>query len=1041
MFRKTVLVRALSIAFSTAALSAAVMSPAMAQNVTGNIYGKVAPGSATEVVLKNTETNATRTVRVDADGNFNAGNLSLGHYKVTLMKGGVAGATSDVDTVAGQGVEAVFSSGAVQTVQVSGRRSRIDVSNATNGATFSSRELTTLPVARNVAAIIQLAPNTTRADPSYGAGASIGGGAASENAYYINGFPVTNPLTQMGASELPFGAIAQAEVKTGGFGAEFGRSVGGVVNIIGKSGTNTWEAGALLAKSPKSWRAKERDIYWSPNANSANKGKLRWQNSDDYFGQTQVGGYVGGPIIQDKVFMFASVEETDSDSGVVNQIAQATTAALGSSGYRKRQTKSLRYYTKFDWNINDNHRLELTTFVDQPTVDTKYYSYNYATHAIGDTVKSAIHERNDDPAGIGNNTGGDYQFLHYAGTLTDDLNVSALYGVSRTRHIYEPAGYDANLPGVTADTNNRAPGLNYSNTQTFGNVAFSGALDKFTFKRLDLEYKLGSHLIRFGGDNSKTESLHAGSGTAGGYSWIYQRTTAPTQPQSVPGGTVPAVAGHGPLSDQGYYVLKNVFSTVSNAYAGQDAQYIEDQWKVTKNLLITLGLRNEGFYNANSDQVKYLEMKNQREPRFAAVWDVNGDSSFKVYGSAGRYAVQIPTRVTLRAANGSLNTSQYYTYTGTDGQGLPTGLTQLTAPLSANGEFGQAKDPRTVAALGMKPSAQDELSLGFDKVWSPELTFGGKVTYRKLQTTIDDLCDGRPFRRYALAHHIATIDDATFDPENPVYSYFNCAAFNPGEGNSFMIDYMQNGQYTKVTLSAADLGFPKAERKYTAVDLYLEHPLRNGWYGKINYTWSRSKGNTEGQTLSDLNNAQNDLSATTTWDYPEIMNYANGLLANDRTHQIKAFGYWNATEQWTIGANVNIESGRPRGCVGGNPDPNAGADWQQVGTSPNYGVEHYCFGVASGTKTSVDNNVPAPRGTMGRLPWRKALDLNVAYKPTFLAGLQLKAEVFNVFNSQVIAKYNEQYNSGTAIASTYGTVSAYTGPRSARVSAEYNHKF
>jgi hypothetical protein len=44
------------------------------------------------------------------------------------------------------------------------------------------------------------------------------------------------------------------------------------------------------------------------------------------------------------------------------------------------------------------------------------------------------------------------------------------------------------------------------------------------------------------------------------------------------------------------------------------------------------------------------------------------------------------------------------------------------------------------------------------------------------------------------------------------------------------------------------MGFPKVERTYTAIDLFAEHPFRNHWYGKVNYTWSRSKGNMEGQT-------------------------------------------------------------------------------------------------------------------------------------------------------------------------------------------------
>ncbi|MFD2271235.1 hypothetical protein ACFS07_09140 [Undibacterium arcticum] len=94
--------------------------------------------------------------------------------------------------------------------------------------------------------------------------------AHRKNAYYVNGFPVTNPLTQLGASELPFGAISQAQVLTGGFGAEFGRSVGGVVNITTKSGTNNWEMGAQVSIAPSSTRAKAKDIFY-PNTGAPEK--------------------------------------------------------------------------------------------------------------------------------------------------------------------------------------------------------------------------------------------------------------------------------------------------------------------------------------------------------------------------------------------------------------------------------------------------------------------------------------------------------------------------------------------------------------------------------------------------------------------------------------------------------------------------------------------------------------------------------------------------------------------------------------------------
>jgi hypothetical protein len=438
---------------------------------------------------------------------------------------------------------------------------------------------------------------------------------------------------------------------------------------------------------------------------------------------------------------------------------------------------------------------------------------------------------------------------------------------------------------------------------------------------------------------------------------------------------------------------------------------------VTKDVLVTAGLRGESFSNSNQDKVKFVEQKNQISPRLSAVWDVNGDASLKLLASAGRYTIQMPSVIALRVANGSLNTFENYVYTGTDANGLPTGLTQVTGPQSANNEFGQAKDPKTLASTNLKPAYQDELTLGFEKAWSPDLNFGAKVTYRTLKSTIDDWGDARPFENYAAAHNISLAN----------WAGFGGALINPGVDQDFLVDYLGNGTYTKVHVTAGEMFNEKPKRTYAAMDVYFEHPMRNGWYGRVNYTLARNTGNTEGQTLSDTGTAQADVSITQTWDYKEIMNYANGLLPNDRKHQIKAFGYFQVTPEWSVGGNLLIASGRPRSCLGTSP----------VQGNPyayNSG-EHYCFG------TNATLNVPSPRGSLGRLPWDKQLDLNVVYRPPFLKDLSLKADVFNVFNTQTTMKVIEQYNNRNVRSGTYESVASMTSPRYVRMSAEYNHKF
>lgn len=1013
MLRKTVLIRALQLAFSVAAFSTVAINPVMAQsNAAGVIFGKAAPGSS--VVLKNLDTNQTRTISADSQGKFNASGLALGRWQVTT-----GGQTTVVETIAGQGAEATFVSDAsVQTVQIAGRRSRIDVSNATNGAVFTATELARLPVARNVEAIIQLAPNTTKGDPTYTAGASFAGGGVSENAYYINGFPTTNPLTQLGASELPFGAIAQASVLVGGFGAEFGRSVGGVVNITGKSGTNRWEAGGMASITPRGMRANFVDRYFGSTGattNAATDSTLRIRRSDNRTQNTQYGLYVGGPIIKDKVFMFASAELSKQTRDLV--ALGRTSTSLSTGGFLNERTNTERYYGKIDWNITDNHRLEFTALGDTPEVKSEYHSYNYLTRAVGPAVTSSLREKGNT---VNNPNGGDVRIARYTGNFTDNLTVTGLYGESKVTKLYEQGGYNPNLFSVNAPTNAQVPGFNYNSPQSFtGSIPLTGATDEIKFARADVEYKLGSHLIRFGADKIEVSSRNAGDVTAGGGQWVYSRSTNPGTPTDLQGVLLPALTPLGGLAAQGFYVSRNLFSTASNSFSYQNAFYVEDKWSITKDILLSMGVRAESFSNANSDNKKFVEIKNQITPRLSVSWDVNGDSSLKAYASAGRYAIQIPNVVALRAANGSLNTNQYFSYTGTDANGLPTGLVKLTEPYSTNNEYGQSKDVRVVASQNIKPAFQDEITFGFEKKMTPTFNGGAKVTHRSLKSTLDDVCDDRPAQRYAAR---------TKTPISPDF-HGGCAIFNTGEGGDFFIDFMGDGKLKLATLTEKDLGFEKVKRTYTALDFFAEHPFRNGWYGRVNYTLARSRGNTEGQTRSDGNAGQADVAQTATSDYPEYDFGAYGNLPNDRRHQVKAFGFYEVTPQWMVGANLLVGSGRPNGCTGKNPAPVAG--------SPNYSSERYCGG-----EQGFLTNVLTPRGTTGRLPWERNLDMNVTWRPEGTKGFAFKMDVFNVFNEQTVLRTNEQRNTGAgAVSNLFGAVTANSGPRAFKFTAQFDHKF
>lgn len=981
-----------------------------------------------QVLIENLATGLKRRLAVEADGRVQAGALPPGTYRVSLLRGEAVLRSTEVELLVGQGALADLNPQQFEQVVVTGVRKVIDVSNTDNGATFTAKQLDNLPTGRNLDSIIQLAPNTAPADPRY-KGASFGGGAASENAYYINGFPVVSAWKQLGASELPFGAIEQAQVLTGGFGAEFGRSIGGVVNIITKSGSNDWVAGGRVAWAPNSLRATQRDILYPVTGKpegASTDGTMYRRYSDREVDRKAVGVYAGGPLIENRLFAFVAAEQERTGLGETRIPTSGT--AQDRWGWRDADDATTRYVGKFDWNLSDDHRLELTLIGDKNTRKEELRGYDYATGAKGSSVNTRLNYRDYD--GV-TPIGADVQILKYTGNLSENLTLTASHGRSRSKHELGSPDFNvfdslSGISPVSAPARVVPPGLTIRNNSPFlttDSIAPEGARDEVTASRLDIEWRLGAHSLRGGLDKNRIEAVKNGRIRPGDGLWFYLRSSQdPTVPIAMSVGAPVAPASGGGFGTQGYYVLQSRFTTTTDASSDQDAVYLEDKWQFSKDLLLTAGLRNESFKHHNGDGQQFLHIKNQLQPRLAAAWDVNGDASLKLFGSAGRYAVQTPNQVTERHGSRSYNTRQYFTYTGVDAAtGAPTGLTPLTGLRSPNNELGQDRDPNVLVASDLKPSYQDELTLGIEKAMSKSLNVGARLTHRKLRSVIDDACEIRMFENWAARNNVTVSDHFR--------NTFSCVIFNPGRGNRFRMDLEGPGVYRDITLSNEDMAgnggitFPKAKRTYSALDLFAEHPLRNGWYGRVSYTWSRNHGNTEGQTNSDI--AQADVGKTQNWDYPEQTLYTEGPLPNDRPHQLKAYGFVELTPQWSLGANLLMASGRPRNCTG--DAPTSPVDLDPHGYNPG---AFFCDGK------------PAPRGSRGRLPGERRLDLNLAYKPDFIKGLVARLELFNVLNRQSAQAIDELYEDGSGgFRNTYDRVIAYTAPRSVRFSVAYEHKF
>ncbi len=1008
------------------ALTACFVGGVQAQSVTGSIFGQASAEPGTVVVIENLDNGQTRTINVDANGRYRATALPNGNYRVILQRNGEqVGVRENVQVVIASGTEVSFAaaggSGAtnLDTIVVTGASApSIDISQVDTRTVFTAEQLQQIAIPRDIASVAMLAPSVVKND-SYGV-PSFGGSASSENAYYINGYAVTNPLTAIGFSTLPFDAIAQEQVLTGGYGAEFGRATGGVINVVTKRGTNEWKGGIYTIWTPAATRDKYvNNKYPNTGHFPATDGTLLTYRRGNSVWENTTGAYVGGPLVKDRLFFYADAEMTRRDGEGVSVTSQAAPGTAG--GYQDYRYDYPRWAAKVDWNITDNHTLEFTGVSDVTKYSYDGYAFNYNGLTHGTEKNAGVDEKDDAKLYI----------AKYTGYITDNLTISALYGTQKIEHEQKVWGLDPSCPYVSASAQNRAPGFDYSGCWSTDRVNVDGAYEKTEGGRFDVSWRLGDHEIRLGYDRQDAEA-YTGAEYQGGYVWVYSRlrdaagNPAPTAEIDASHGVgSPAEAG-GPLGSQGYYVRRQYYTQLANVKTEQAAQFIEDRWQVTDNFMLSLGLRNEQFTNYNADGLAYIKQRNQWAPRLGAVWDVMGDSSLKVFANAGRYHLALPNNVAVRAAAASLYTMEYFTYTGVDPRtGAPTGLVNVpvdaslgyTCPgnpyaVSANLECGQAPDPRTVAAKGIKSHFQDEYIVGFEHQPSDTLAWGAKFTYRELKSAIDDTCT------QALGG--------------------GCFLFNPGEDNSFY-EEQDDGSLALHHYTAAELNLPKLKRKYVAVDLFAEHPFTDRFYAKVNYTWSRNFGNTEGQLASDLDTGaggQTDVSVTQDWDLPQLMEHANGLLPNNRTHQIKAFASYKLTDEWNVGGSFIAASGRPKNCTSYYPT------YPTVTPGLYNGSYYYYCGLPGSPSANIPPSAdygPSPRGSHGETPWTFQFNVNVTYNPSWAEGLSLSADVINLFNQQVPTMYNGQYaTSTTGYNNLYGRGLNYTTPRYLRLTARYD---
>jgi len=980
LFRKTVLAHALTIAFAVAAGSVAVTGDAYAaSNSAGDIVGRAAAG--TVITIENKSIGLTRSLTVNKNGDYQLTMLPPGTYVVRAKRPDGSTEERQVAVAAGEAVTSSFEAAAsTSTVVVTGRLNRIDVKSPESSLTLSEAAIDRIPVARDVTAVALLAPGATRGDSRIGQTSlrggnvpSLGGASPAENVYYINGFNVTNMRSGTAFNQVPFEAISSQQVKTGGYGPEYGRSLGGVLSVTTKRGTNEWKGGANVIYTPESLRAKS--VYFEKSTtNGSWLASERPGGTDDL----QANVWMGGPVVEDKLFVFGLIQGADLESN-----------SYGASTQTQIKNSTPRFLLKADWNITDSNLLEVTAFSDK-TKD-KVRTFNLATPYR----EGATGERLPDEM----TTGGENYIAKYTSWLTDNFTVSALAGLGR----YEN-GQVIGSAACPYITDNRTSPTRLLGCATATSTTRSDAMDERKAFRIDAEWNLGDHGLRFGLDNDEYKVIDGTIPTGDGRTYI--RTVGAGS--KLANGYVNNTGSAFDYVETRYFANGGAFTTKNSAY------YLEDNWQVTKNLVANIGIRNESFENLNADDKTFIKVKNTWAPRLGVSWDVKGDQSLKVYGNLGRYYIPVMSNTNVRLAGAETDYTEFYAYTGTnsaDAFQRPGRGQQLGSRL-VNGD-GTAGDPRSVVDPNIEPMYQDEFIVGMQQALANRWSVGVKGTYRKLQRVMDDMCNGPGAEQWALANGFnasqAGIIGGAID---------HCFLYNPGGDLTANIDLEDGKGLTPIKIPAAALGFEKPVRKYTALEFTFERAWDGVWNLQGSYVWSKVRGNTEGYVKSDI--GQDDAGITQDWDYPGLQEGAYGDLPNDRRHTLKLFGAYQVAPEWRLGANAIIQSGRPLNCLG-----------YYAGNLDEVSIGYKSASFWCGRKLN-------PRGTVGRLEWTRELNLQATYQPAWFKGTTFSVDVFNVFNERGVTSVEEAGESSVGTPSpTYLQPLSLQPGRSFRFMAQY----
>ncbi len=726
----------------------------------------------------------------------------------------------------------------------------IDASKTEVGADFDSEILAAMPTARTFQDVIFMAPGAVGGGLT--TNPSIMGASAAENRYIIDGVDTTDPAYGTFGTNIPFNFIDTIEVKPGGYQAEYGGALGGVINVLVKSGGNEYH-GSLFG-------------YFTNDSISGEAPVLARYGRDKGFAKYDIGADVGGYFVKDKLWFYAAFNPFWDEIYEETVIGDAGTGITGTDVTEKR----FRPYfaVKLSFQITPEHKLTLSGFGEFSKISDYSQTLN--------VVEPVFYDRKQ--------RGFDGSII-YDWTISPNMFFNLIGSIHRQRNEFIP---EHNIPAYE----DRTPDGRWSNGQG-GAISWGGPTIRGEDKRYRDSIKptfnmfVGNHQLKVGAEYR--------------HNYYYDqawRTGPGSNPNLAVGGyNVDQPGAYWRLYSWGYY--NRNYKQDSEGVTNEFAIYLQDTWNITSWLSVMLGVRADQFtakglerpFNpdlpfSGTDASIKIDLNHMIAPRVGFTMDPLQNGKSKIYGHYGKFYEAIPLDINARMF-GYENYDFYFYYYPTD----PT-TGEEVLPTWANPGVEDGTSFTSGGGLDVFPNTDrgdtyihgqhtQEFLLGAEYEIMPDMSIGVKGIYRTLEDVIEDISfDGGVTYILTNPEGYKGIDEETGEPmtfpkPERIYKAFEFSLKKKLSNNyQFYISYL-------ISKNEGNHG-----GLFRQDNQQLDPNITSAW---------------------DLPSLLFD---------PETgEQVAYGLLNNDRTHQLKFYGSYHVPSGFlkglVIGAYGAVMSGIP----------------------------------------------------------------------------------------------------------------------------------